>query len=89
MKVKGTLEGKKLTRAASNKINRRYVTKLQEFKEKTNEELVKLRETKMSSTDKFALEMAIQVKMKQSFAEAQEKNKKNGETVESDSIEAE
>lgn len=89
MKIKGTLEGKKLTRAANNKINRRYVTKLQEFKEKANEELVKLRETKMSSTDKFALEMAIQIKMKQSIAEAQEKNKENGETTEPNDIEAE
>ena len=63
---------KKLTSKDKSKINNRYLMKYNEFKLLSNEELKKLTETKMSSTDRFALQIAIESKMKETILKNKE-----------------
>lgn len=45
----------KLSPLEVDKVNNRYLTKLEEFSKKTPEELIELSKTRMSYTDKRAL----------------------------------
>ncbi len=58
---------KKHSKADQKKIVNRYIKKCAEFSLLTNEELVALKETKMSSTDALSLRDVINKKMMEMF----------------------
>lgn len=65
----------KLNNADKQRIKARFSTKMEEFKNKTADELKTLMDVKMSSTDKYALEVVIDGKIKANLAKEMEENK--------------
>ncbi len=77
----------KHSKAEQKKIANRFVSKYKEFYEMSSEDLVILKEKKMSSTDRLAYEQAVNQKMKEEILNQKLKDNeeiKEGEVTEQD-----
>lgn len=74
--MKGFRENKKLANSSMMKIRTRFFNKVEEFKLKSSEELDKMyEETKMSSTDRNALLVAMsELKKNEKVTKSEDKN---------------
>jgi len=71
----------KLNNSDKAKIRARFNSKMQEYDKMSLEELKPILESKLSSTDKYALEVVIDGKIKQNLAKSMEEQSKESSEI--------